>query len=321
MVRWGGPRFEFYREADYLNHEQFIKKEEAQRVAFIRSLREKEQTTRERQMREQDAVNVQKQKERPCQSKLVEDAARRAAAAAAAQSSSHARRIARLKELSAPVVRGGPMHAAGTHGCVMYPTAKGVPLPKGRAGRPYMPGVDRDRVVPPPPPAEAPKPWMHTGVSWMPDAETKNQEKYYFKAPKCDSAVAQKREQCIDGIELCHSVEGCRETVGHDKATETVKGPVFSKSQDLDAASEHGSEASIPPSIFSHGSSNAPIRLLGTQHMDTVTTAEEVKRHLTLHKEGKLPARRCKRKSLPFEKMNLTELTSALMQMQKTVRH
>lgn len=321
MVRWGGPRFEFYFTRDFLNHEYLIKKEEAQRAAFIHSKREHERAKEDARFAEAEQKKAQLQEEaQRLMSAEVEEAARRAAAEAAAQNTAHARRLRRLKELAVPVIRGSSAHSAGSHGCVMYPTPKGVPLPMGRDRAPYTPGVDRHRIVPPPPEPGAHKPWQGSGTAWMADKNNDWQKQYYFTKSKRPAETLRERRACIDKMERCHTNAGAakKPPVNQDEspANDQREIPTFGTERQHDEMGSE-SESERPLSIFSHGSSNAPIRALGTQHMGDISTKEEVREFLRRYPTGVVPPRDRRAAPPNFNGMNLTELTSSLIKMQK----
>ncbi|RNF21803.1 uncharacterized protein Tco025E_03207 [Trypanosoma conorhini] len=312
MVRYGGPRFEFFFTHQFLNNEEAIRKEDAQRVAFI--LRRREQQRAAEAEREAQRRRREEEEERLA---AEAEAARREAEQAL---ESKKRRISakqqRLKELSTPVVHGGPLYGSGTYGRVMQPTSKGVPLPQGRAGAAYMPGVDRHRIVPRPPAADAHPPWIGSGTAWMvEEAEEKAQRRHLFAPPRRDPATVRDREQYIDGIERHHTRCASKAEADAQKETaaaDAIEMPTFRE--------ESPPETTRAPSVFSHASSNEPIKALGTQHMETVSTKEEVQRHLAAFGGRMAPPRRAAKPPTPFDDMSLPELTARLVRMQQRLR-
>nr|CCC92380.1 unnamed protein product [Trypanosoma congolense IL3000] len=323
MVRWGGPRFEFYHKHQFLNHEQAIKKEEAQQVAFIRSWREHQNAKEEARILEKKREEQRHQEEQRRISAEVEEAARRAAAEAASQNTAHARRVRRLKEFATPVIRGSEAHAAGTYGCVMYPTSKGVPLPAGRGGDKYTPGVDRHRIVPPPPEPGAHKPWEGSGVAWVPDPNNGWQKNYYFGGPKRGPSEVEERDRRIEEIEKHHAGRRAMEsgsTGAEQKSLANMQSELpsygFANQRDHTSGDEDN-ESEKELSIFSHGSSNAPIAALGTRHMENISTKEDVRDFLRRYPTGVVTQKPRSMVTTNFDKFTPVEVTEALIKMQR----
>ncbi|EKF39603.1 hypothetical protein MOQ_000167 [Trypanosoma cruzi marinkellei] len=309
MVRYGGPRFEFFFTHQFLNNEEAIRKEDAQRVAFILRRREQQKAAqaeceakKRREEEEQQRAAAEAEEERLEAERRLE-----------AKRSRRSEKQRRLKELSTPIVHGGPLYSRGTYGRVMYPSARGVPLPQGRAGAAYMPGVDRHRIVPPPPAADAHPPWIGSGTAWMIEKAEADEEKRYFLAPsKRDPETLGETKQRIDAIQRHHAIQ--------------VKNDV-TDAQEEDAAANDIQVPAVrvdvphkprrPPSVFSHASSNEPIRALGTQHMETISTKEDVQNHLSKYGGVLTPPRPAARPPTPFDNMTLSELAVRLVRMQQ----
>ncbi|RNF09910.1 hypothetical protein TraAM80_01962 [Trypanosoma rangeli] len=312
MVRYGGPRFEFYFTEQFLNNEKVILKEDAQRVAFILRRREQQKAAeaeREAQKRRQEEEQKQVAAE-------AEVSRRETEKTLEAKKHRVSEKQRRFKELSTPVVHGGPLYGSGTYGRVMQPTSKGVPLPQGRSGAVYMPGCDRHRVVPRPPAADAHPPWIGSGTAWMvEEAEEKAKRRYLFASLRRDPATVHDRKQYIDGIERHHTRHASRNETDAQKegaAADVIQKPTFRE--------EVPHETTQAPSVFSHALSNEPIKALGTQHMETISMKEEVQSHLAAYGGRMAPPRPVARPPTPFDDMSLPELAVRLVRMQQRIQ-
>ncbi|EAN82592.1 hypothetical protein C3747_11g67 [Trypanosoma cruzi] len=309
MVRYGGPRFEFFFTHQFLNNEEAIRKEDAQRVAFILRRREQQKAAQA----ECEAKKRREEEEQQRAAVEAEEARREAERQLESKRRHRSEKQRRLKELSTPVVHGGPLYCRGTYGRVIYPSARGVPLPQGRAGAAYMPGVDRHRIVPPPPAADAHPPWMSSGTAWMLErAEEKEEKRYLFAPSKRDPETLRETKQTIDAIERHHTSQFKKDGAGAQEesaAADALQIPAVGV--DVPPKSKR------PPSVFSHASSNEPIRALGTQHMETISKKKDVQNHLSRYGGILSPPRPAARPPTPFENMKASELTVRLVRMQQ----
>lgn len=303
MVRYGGPRFEFFFTHHFLNNEMLIKKENAQRVAFIRRQREKKLAEEEERL----VKERQAEEERLRMEAEAEAAKRYAVEKVEARQRRRAQKHRRLNELAQPRTRSGRRETT-------------VALPALAAGTRYMPGVDRHRIVPPRPSPNAHLPWVGTGVEWL-EAEKKAKEdlRYYFAAPPqdFDRAAVNAKKKCVDGIEWYHTRRGKKKTETEKKDEDK---PVDDGLQLPEVLKQTREGAESPASVFSHGSSNGPIKALGTRHMDAITTKPEVQQHLARYGGAMVPPLQEVKPVTPFDSMTLSELTARLVRMQQRLR-
>ncbi|KAH9597127.1 hypothetical protein LSM04_003210 [Trypanosoma melophagium] len=267
MVRYGGPRFEFFFTHQFLNNEQAIRKEDAQRVAAI--IRRRERAKAAEAAREEENQLQQSPEEVPGKSIVKPELPSQKGAQSKLQTLLQKRGL------------------AGTAGYVIFPTARGVPMPEGRGGAPYTPGVDRHRIVP-------------------------TQLQRSQQQQRSRAAVAEYLHATIpsvDSMERRNGEQRDEETHGTSREIRGVEGGEYVA---------RNNERS--PSVFSHTSSNAPIRALGTKHMNTISTKKEVQEHLRHYGGSMVPPIRGDRSVTPFDNMLLPELTTRLVRMQQILR-
>ncbi|ORC88848.1 uncharacterized protein TM35_000152790 [Trypanosoma theileri] len=272
MVRYGGPRFEFFFTHQFLNNEQTIRKEDAQRVAAILRRRER--------VRAAEAAREEEAKQQQLSAEVEGEVPSKSVVEPTEQQQQQSRREVTGKSLTALQKRG----LAGTAGCVMFPTARGIPMPEGRGGAPYTPGLDRHRIVP-----------------------TQLQR------------TSQRSRAAAGACCPCAALPSV-ETTERRNAQQRGEEPSGTPAETATSVEEREDAAWVEersPSVFSHTSSNAPIRALGTQHMNTISTKKEVQDHLRRYGGSMVPPKRGSRTATPFDDMTLPELTTRLVRMQQ----
>ncbi|KEG05736.1 hypothetical protein DQ04_18861010 [Trypanosoma grayi] len=143
------------------------------------------------------------------------------------------------------------------------------------------------------------------------------EQRHLFAASRRDPVAVKERKEYIDGIERHHTRRGKEDTAGESCE---LKDAAATDVDCLPRVADTFDNAQRTPSVFSHASSNGPIKALGTRHMETITTKPEVQQHLTLYRSGEASTPRVKRTVTPFENMTLPEVTARLVRMQKKLR-
>ncbi|KPA79304.1 hypothetical protein ABB37_05767 [Leptomonas pyrrhocoris] len=341
---YGGPRVAFYTANEYANYASAVDREDAARVRSIAHrrdsvpeselLRQREETFRAYEAgqaaeaarlraEEEAALEERKRRDERHQRRLATRGRRRSLSAA--ESATLRARQAHLNQLAQPRRYAEPAYGSTTYGLVMHQRGCKVEFPVGRNNAVYMPGVDRDRIVPSRPVLDASDlpPWIgsyssHHGPRERERAAAEEEAAYYcgrLAAPR--SAVAEARKQAtLRDMAAEHAAAAQRQQWRAASAGEHNEVVAAADSLRASAASytEEGSDAE---SVFSHGSSNGPIRATGNMHICTASTKESVQLHLSRY-GGAMTAPRLKRDVALSSTMNRTlpELSYRLVKMQ-----
>lgn len=298
---YGGPRWEFHIQPDYDNYTRRIKKEDESRIqAFYNGL-EKEEEERERERKRQQ-LEKQEQEE---QIRLAEEKAEYRAILDARREAEE-RRIAhktpikkmtpaekaaleyhhrRIKELAIPKRNPQPAYGGMMYGRCMYQKTRYVEFPQGRSGQPYLPGVDRDRIIPARPNPKDLPPWIgsyssHKSILSEPMMRKAKEEaaNYYCKdAPYYTAEEKSERRSKINAM--------LREMDEADEAAWRAGHPTMDDPAPVTQYSDRNYYDPHPveddaTSIFSHADSNGPIVATGAVHMEQYSTKQEVDSHL-----------------------------------------
>lgn len=313
---YGGPRVEFYTANQYANYASAIQREDAARVRSIvhrrssvpeaEQLRQREEAFRAYEAaKAAEAVRAREEAEQSLEErKRHEERQQRRLATrgrhgslTSAEAASHRVRHARMNELAQPRKPAALENGCGTFGCVMNARGSKAAYPTGRNGAAYMPGIDRDRIVPVRPAlhnSASPPPWIGSystrhGPREEVRAAAKEEAAYY-----CGKPIAVPRSA---------SDEAARQQTLREIAAEHADAQQQQQQQEQEAAAERDSQqadafaaaAAAAPysdsaddgdddgaaSVFSHGSSNGPICATGNEHVCTISTKESVLLHLS----------------------------------------
>lgn len=340
---YGGPRTAFYIQQDWDVLTETIQKEDNARVRAVldREDREAERVARIQREEEQHRKQQEEARKRQEEDKAIwKELQRRQRAAAGIaeckmspeERAKRKRQKERTAELALPKVYAPPeIHNGLTYGMTMYPRPWHVDFPVGRCGKPYTPGVDRDRLVPPPNDLTRLPPWVgnyssHYGSHsqpWQRSAEEEKEKYYCSKIPPYRTAEEKSRrhallEDAIRAIEekneedesskrAASSANGCR-CYHHD-----AEKPGGTSHQTRSTSNETHKSAC---SIFSHAESNGPIAATGAQHMEYSSSRAEVDDHLRKYGgalTGPSPGYHPKKYAT---EMNLPELQDRIIRLQ-----
>ncbi|CAD2219742.1 hypothetical protein AGDE_12146 [Angomonas deanei] len=199
----------------------------------------------------------------------------------------------RLLELSRPKERGEAMYGSGTYGKCMHQKTNRVEFPQGRNGAVYTPGVDRDRIVP------------FTSSQRRLGDSSRNGGK--TNAQGVARRLSQEeREAIIDRIQESH-----KKNVAFADAQAGPNRSTLNQEHDQDDDKD---------SVFSHTSSNGPIKATGVPHMTMHSERDTTVRHLHNY-GGSMTAPRAESKNtVDFDSMPLQEVTARIVRMQNSTK-
>ncbi|KAG5503542.1 hypothetical protein JKF63_05682 [Porcisia hertigi] len=235
---------------------------------------------------------------------------------------------ARICRLAEPRKYPEPMYGRGMiGGNVPHQGGRDGMLPTmGRNGAVYCAGVDRDRIVPPRPALHGTTPpWVgsystHHGPRQREEQMAKAAAAYYCAHPALERSASEEavRQQMLQFVAAEHATEAQQR--GNDAGLAGTSGEDEDKFE-VDAAQEHGMgnnhfDCEVE-SIFSHGSSNAPIAATGNKHLSNSSTKESVQLHLRRY-GGAMTAPRPRRygKYAASETLTLPELVNCVVSLQ-----
>lgn len=301
---YGGPRTAFYIQSDWDVLTETIRKEDNGRVKAIFDREEREADRLARLQREEDIARGVKEealrREEENRVLLQEiqkrrmDAAQPSKKLTPVEEAARERQKNRTTELAQPKERCPPaLHNGLTYGMVMYPPPWHTDFPLGRCGRPYAPGKDRDRIVPPPKDLSRLPPWVgsysshHGSLSepWQRYCE-EERGRYYCSSPasrRVDGKRAALKESLGKMKTLEEEADRRRAAAAAAAAASACSGEMHRNrgSQDgIDGGHVGNESPSSVESIFSHAESNGPIEATGAKHMEYSSSRSEVDDHL-----------------------------------------
>lgn len=344
---YGGPQTAFYIQSDWDAVTETIRKEDNARVkaAFDREEREAQRVARiqreEALFREKQEEVRRRGEEDQALWKEIEERRRHAALVAAgapypkltpAQQAARKRQKERTAQLALPKVHApSELHNGLTYGMVMYPRPWHVDFPVGRCEKIYTPGVDRDRIVPPPKDLSRLPPWEGSYSShydylskpWQRYAH-EEKEKYYCSTVPPYRTETEKRGKHAMLEETIRRIEEENDPSNKRGASSDQYCPCTNdEGRDGNAGVQYRSGSSNSQqtqksmwSIFSHAESNGPIAATGAQHMEYSSSREEVEEHLKKYDgamTGPSPPHNPKKY---VTEMNLPELQDRIIRLQ-----
>lgn len=294
----------FYVQADYDNFTAAIKKEDNARVKSLIKEREGnqkayEQRKQEEILRQQEYARQEREEaERVSYLRTLErtrnaDESKRdrkepQRKLCPAEKAIILARKRRMQQLARP--KTSPQSPDGGMTCahcikVNPPT---VAYPRGREGKPYCPGIDRCRFVPPPPSNKDLPPWVgshqsHYSVVSEPFLRRREAERadfYCSEGRQHSEEEKRERRRIISSLVEEMNRKNCART------PDSQVGPYPAVDDELFAATRRveASYQNPTPSIFSHADSNEPIEATGTQHFMYESSKEEIREHLRKYK-------------------------------------
>ncbi|KPI84369.1 hypothetical protein ABL78_6576 [Leptomonas seymouri] len=340
---YGGPRVEFYTANHYANFVSAVQREDAARVNSIiqrrtnvpasELLRQREEAFRAyeaqqvaaeaRARAEEEAALERRKRHDERQQRRIASRGRHNSLSAPEVATRRAR-LAHINQLAQPRLRPEAAYGNTTYGRVMHQRGCKVEYPVGRNNAVYTPGVDRDRIVPLRPVLDGTSlpPWIgsystHHGLREREHIAAKQEARYYCgtpTAPRSADAEAKKQKtlQSIAAAYAADQEEGPQQAAPEDMPSTASIHAAAAPHEDV-AAEDEADTASV----FSHGSSNGPIRATGNMHMCTSSTKEGVQLHLSLY-GGAMTAPRARRDAdqVSAKSLTLPELSLRLMKMQ-----
>lgn len=227
----------------------------------------------------------------------------------------------RTKELAVPKVDPQPQYGGTMFGKCMYQSTRRVEYPQGRAGQPYCPGIDRDRIIPARhDPSELP-PWIgsyssHNSILSEPMQRKMAAEEanYYCGAPQRTGAEDASRRAEIDAI-----LKGLEAQEAREAVSETgVESPGSSEDHQhwSSVQQSRDDKEDDVTSIFSHAESNGPIVATGAKHLAYNSTRAEVSNHLRAYGGAITRPMHPYQPETHVKDMNLPQLQERVVQLQ-----
>jgi hypothetical protein len=344
---YGGPRVEFYTANQYANHAAAIQREDAARVRSIahrrtsipeaEQLRQREEAFRAYEAQQAveaarareeaaAALEARKRHEERQQRRLATEG--RHGSLSPAEVAARRARHARLNELAQP--RSYDTDGKGSHstyGCVMHPRRRTVTYPVGRNNAVYSPGVDRDRIVPARPVVDGSgpsPPWVgsystHHGQREDERWAAKKEADYYCKKTSWHRTAREEveKQKTLREVVAAHVAEQSPQQRNASTAFAEGDGDQGVAASAATHRADGDEDERDAVSVFSHGSSNGPIRATGNQHICTSSTKESVQLHFS-QRGGIMAAPRPQRlaERIAAKDLTLPELSHRLVTMQ-----